>query len=283
MNNADHITVFEEAERGKGHRSGLRAWKAMLWCEWFAQSRLLLGCLAAWLALVWTLPLYTQPGWILLFGALYAAIAGPLYGGGDLLESSEEFTFSLPPDRGQRWGARLVIGGGSMLVFALLDLLILGLDLPQFLARLYVDAGLISDRPLEHVGFLSGLTLIVPITVFSLGFSIACLSRSRAGVMASPLWAVVGCLVLLRLGLSYERLRWEVWNGWFSQPLMAVLSMVSLIVSQRLYRSKEIGRHYGRITIPSHWWIWILLFAIGALVTVFVTQSLIADFGSMLR
>src|SRR6266436_2831851 len=50
-------------------------WKAihgLLWCEWYAHSKLLLFFLAAWLSCVWVLPLYANPAWILLFGALYS-------------------------------------------------------------------------------------------------------------------------------------------------------------------------------------------------------------------
>src|SRR5262245_7222807 len=74
-----------------------RAWKGLLWSEWFAHSQLLLIFLAVWLLAVWTLPLFTHPGWVLLLGPLYAIMAGPIYGGGDILEGWREITFELPP------------------------------------------------------------------------------------------------------------------------------------------------------------------------------------------
>ena len=63
-----------------------RVWKGLLWSEWFAHSQILLIFLAVWLLAVWMLPLFTHPGWILLLGGLYALMAGPMYGGGDVLE-----------------------------------------------------------------------------------------------------------------------------------------------------------------------------------------------------
>src|ERR1051325_5659325 len=83
-----------------------RAWRGLLWSEWFAHSQLLLIFLAVWLVAVWTLPLFTHPGWVLILGALYAIMAGPIYGGGDVLEGCEEFTFALPPTRAERYFSR---------------------------------------------------------------------------------------------------------------------------------------------------------------------------------
>src|SRR5262245_63952012 len=74
-----------------------RAWKGLLWSEWFAHSQLLLIFLGVWLIAVWTLPLFTHPGWVLILGPLYAIMAGPIYGGGDILEGWREITFELPP------------------------------------------------------------------------------------------------------------------------------------------------------------------------------------------
>ena len=67
----------------------LKALHGLLWCEWFAHSKLLLFFLAAWLLCVWVTPLFVHPGWILLFGLLYAVIAGPAHGGSDGLPPPE--------------------------------------------------------------------------------------------------------------------------------------------------------------------------------------------------
>ena len=40
----------------------------------------------------------------------------------------------------------MAVGGGALLLFTTLDLMALGLDLPQILAKLYVDTGLIRPR-----------------------------------------------------------------------------------------------------------------------------------------
>src|SRR6476646_7921927 len=117
-----------------------RAFRGLAWCEWYAHSRLLLFCLAAWLACVWVLPLYASPAWILVFGPCFALIAGPVFGGNDISEGCEEFTLSLPPTRSERYLSRLIVGGGALLLFTAMDLSALGLDLSQVLARLYVSS-----------------------------------------------------------------------------------------------------------------------------------------------
>src|SRR5207244_6676046 len=91
-------------------RDKFKAIHGLLWCEWYAHSKLLLFFLAAWLACVWVLPLCANPAWILLFGALYALVAGPVYGGSDTIYGCEEFTFSLSPKRGERYFALVAVG-----------------------------------------------------------------------------------------------------------------------------------------------------------------------------
>src|SRR4051812_39795500 len=130
----EQVQPFESAPQqtvGAARRGDLQVWKGLLWSEWFAHSRLLLVFLGVWLVAVWTLPLFTHAGWILLLGALYALMAGPIYGGGDVLEGSEEFTFALPPTRGERFLSRLVVGIGTLLILCGMNAVALGFDLPQ--------------------------------------------------------------------------------------------------------------------------------------------------------
>src|SRR5678815_193701 len=108
-----------------------RVWRGLLWSEWYAHSQVLLIFLAVWLLAVWTLPLFTHPGWILILGGLYALMAGPMYGGADVLEGCEEFTFALPPTRTERFFSRLIVGLGTLLFLCFMNVVALGLDLPQ--------------------------------------------------------------------------------------------------------------------------------------------------------
>jgi len=251
-----------------------RAFRGLLWCEWYAHSKLLLFFLAAWVASVWVLPLYVSPAWILILGAFFAIVAGPVYGGSDTSEGCEEFTFTLPPTRAERYLARLVVGGGALLLLTCINLMALGLDLSQVLAKLFVDTGLIHPRPIFKSGLLYGLVLVLPWAVFAFSFVISAITHSRAVLVSAPLWAILISLTALRLGFWYEELVWRKLNGLFSCPLLAFMSTAALWGGYQIYRRKEIGHHTMPISIPLRWWLWIIVFIVGLITTMSLTTSL---------
>lgn len=251
-----------------------RAIQGLLWCEWFAHSRLLLFFLAVWLICVWVAPLFVHPGWIVMFGLAYAMIAGPAYGGSDVIEGCEEFTFALPPTRAQRYLARLAVGGGTFLLFTALDLLALGLDLPQILAKIYVDAGLIRPWPVLKPGLLYGLVLAFPFALFSLAFAMSAVAHSRMIVLTSWFWAMVMALVVLQLGFWYEDFVWERLTGFFSCPVLLVAGTGGLWLGYRAYLEKEVGPSSAPITLPARWWLWVFLFLASLLLALALAASI---------
>jgi len=259
-----------------------RALQGLVWCEWYAHSRLLLFFLATWLACVWVLPLYANPAWILLFASLYAIVAGPIYGGSDTIDGCEEFTFALPPTRGERYLARLGVGGGTFLLFTALDLLALGLDLPQILAKLYVDTGLIRPWPVFKPGLLYGLMLAFPFAVFAFSFVISAVAHSRILVLTAWFWAALVGLAALQLGFWYEDSVWDNLNGFFSCPLLLVAAMAALWGGYRAYGRKEIGHHTAPITVPARWWLWIILFVVGLVLALTLASALAKHYPRLL-
>lgn len=257
-------------------------WKGLLWAEWFAHSRLLLIFLAVWLVGVWVLPLFTHPGWILILGPLYAFMAGPVYGGGDVLNGCEEFSFALPPTRAERYWSRLIIGGGSLLLITGINLLALGLDLPQVLARLYVETGIIRPVPVLKPGLLYGLVVALPVASFSFAFTISALTHSRMLILLAWFWGALGGLALLQIGFWYEDLVWEKLNGYFACPLLLLSAAAALLFGQRVYRRKEIGGPALPLSLPGHWWLWILLFVVGLGLALALVSSLARHFPQFL-
>ncbi len=260
---------------GTTARSPLRAWRALLWCEWFAHGKLLLLFLVAWLLLVWLLPFFAHPGWVLLFGGVYALVAGPAYGGGDVVEGCEEFTFGLPATRTERYLARLLIGLGSLLTFTAMDLLALGLDLSQALARLYVDTGLIEPLQVARPGLLYGLVLAFPFAVFSLSFAFAATTHSRALVFTAWFWATLAVLIALRASLQYENLLWNKMNGVLASPALILLGVAALGWGGFICRRKEVGAPVTPLQLPGRWWAWTLLFLLGSALAMFLILWLI--------
>jgi hypothetical protein len=260
-----------------------RAWKALLWSEWFAHSKLLLIFLAVWLVAVWTLPLFGNPGWILVLGALYALMAGPVYGGGDILEGCEEFTFSLPPTRAERYCSRLFVGAGSLLILCFMNMIALGLDLPQVLARLYVQTGLLRSLPLLKPGLLYVVVLALPLAVFAAAFTISALTHSRMLILLSWFWAALGALALLQIGFWYEDLVWDTLNGYFACPLLIGTSAIVLAIGFFGFRRKEIGKPSLPITLPGYWWVWMILFVVGLALALALVTSLLRNLPKLVQ
>lgn len=243
-----------------GRRSTFRG---LLWCEWFAHSKLLLVFLMLWLGCVWVLPLISHSGWIVFVAAGFALIAGPVYGGGDTIEGCEEFSFSLPATRAERYVARLIIGGGALLVFTVLDLLTLGLDLPQFLGRLYLDAGLLKPLPVLKPRLLYGLVLAFPFAVFAFSFALAAVSHSRMLIVTAWFWSLLGAMGVTQLAFWYETSVWGELTGFCSAPLLMLLGLAALWGGFRAYLQKEIGHYHQPLTLPPRFWLWLLMLGLG--------------------
>lgn len=269
-----HSVLVEAAVKPERRRSA-RTFYGLLWCEWFAHSRLMLAFLILWLVCVWTLPLLTHSGWILLIACAFALIAGPVYGGGDTIEGCEEFTFSLPATRAERYLARLVIGGGGLFLLTLLDLLALGLELPRFLARLYIDTGLIKPLPVLKPKLLYGLVLAFPFAVFSFSFALSAASHSRMLILSAWLWSLLSAMAVTHLAFRYEQSVWGELNGYCSAPLLVVLGIATLWGGYRAYLGKEIGHHHQPLTLPPRFWLWLIVLAAG-LALAFILISLLA-------
>ena len=248
-----------------GRESGSwTVWQAMIWGEWFAHSRLLLGFLVGWLAMVWLLPLFAHPLWILGYGLLVAIVAGPSFGGADVLQGSEEFAFAWPIRRRDRFLARLLVGGGSLLILSAMGVLALEGNLSDVLLRVFVTSGL----PAVQIGqpiLLYGLVLVVPFNVFAFGFALSALSRSRSLALMSWLWGVLGALIILRGTVQLEEMRFDRLNGYFSVPALAMVSAGVLWVGSRFYGRKEAVIDAGPLRVPPGWWV--ALMAIGIAIT----------------
>jgi hypothetical protein len=233
-----------------------RRWRQLLWSEWFVHSRLLLLFLIAWLLTVWVLPLLVHPLWILGFGVAFALVAGPAFGGADVIDGCEEFMLSLPATRAERFVTRLVVGLGALLIFTAMDLLALGLNLADSLARLFLSAGLIQPVQLSQPGMLYGLVATVPLAIFAVGFAVAALTHSRPVAFTAWLWGSLATLATLRVALHFEEMFWERPNGRLASPLLLAVAVLVLGVARALYRRRESGTDASPLHIPLSWWAW---------------------------
>ena len=256
------------------HFSKFRVLQGLLWAEWYAHSKLVLSFLMFWLGAVWVLPVVAHPGWILLLGFFYAFFAGPAFGGGDVVEGCEEFTLALPVTRSERYCARLLIGGGGLLILTALDLLALGIDLSPALARLYLNTGLIKPLPVLRTGWLYGLVLAFPLAVFAISFVLAAVAHSRFLIFTAWFWGGLLAMAALYVGLLGEDRIWNHMNGFLSCPWLMLISLAVLWIGHRSYQRKEIGPYGARITLPSGWWAWAVLWLLGVVLALWLAGAL---------
>jgi hypothetical protein len=166
-------------------------------------------------------------------------------------------------------------------VLTALDLLALGLDLPQFLAKLYMATGLIRPRPVFNAGLLYGLMLTLPLAIFLLSFAFSALTHSRRLILTASFWSTLASLGILRLGFWYEDLVWGNINGYFTCPWLALLGFATVWAAARLYAAKEIGHQSVPVTLPARWWLWCGLFLLGLLLGLALAASLAANWSQL--
>jgi hypothetical protein len=235
----------------------LRRWHGLLWAEWFAHAHLILLTLLVWLGTVWAVPMLAHPLWVLTPGILFALVAGPAFGGVDVIHGVEEFTFAYPVTRTERFLSRLALGGGLTVFISGAGVYLLEDRLADVVVRAFLSAG-ITLGDVNPSMLLYSLMIGFPFTVFALGFSVALLSTGRTLAFTSWLWGLLGALALMRLAVQWEEQRFERLNGHLSVPLLAGCSVGSLWIAWRLYRRKEAGAGVAPLRIPRSWWGWML-------------------------
>lgn len=256
-------------------------WRDLLWAEWFIHSRLLLSFLLAWLAVVWLLPLVAHPLWILALGPVYALVAGPAFGGSDVIHGCEEFSFSLPAPRRARLAARLAVGAGGLVVLSAMNMLALEGNLSDVLVRVFVSSGL-PPVQLNQPWLLYGLVLAVPFAVFALGFSLAALATSRTVALTAWLWGILGALTVLRGGAQLEEQKWDRLTGSIAVPLLVGVATASLWVAGRLYGRKEAVTNAVPWRMPPSWWLGLALLLAAGLGVAVLAGWFITNFSRLL-
>jgi hypothetical protein len=234
-----------------------RRWSGLIWSEWFTHSHLILLTLAAWLGVVWAVPLFAHPLWVLTPGLLFSVIAGPAFGGVDVIHGVEEFSFAFPITRSERFLSRLLLGGGLTVFISVAGVFLLEDRLADVVVRAFISAGL-TPGEINPSLILYSLVIGFPFTVFALGFSVAALSTGRTLAFTSWLWGVLGALAILRFAVQWEEQRYDRLSGRIAVPLLVSAGAASLGFAWRLYCRKEAGAGVAPLRIPRSWWGWML-------------------------
>lgn len=258
-------------------RTTLRMWGGLIWGEWYAHSRLVLAVALIWLAAVWFLPLVAHPAWILALGGLFGVVGGPVFGGSDVMGGCEEYSFSQPATRRQRFDARLAVAIGCVLSITAMNVLALQNNLTDLVLSFFVSTG-IAIVELRRPELLYGVVLVLPLTALAVGFSVASLASSRAVAYTAWVWGALGALTGLRAGLSLEDYVWERLNGRITIPLLVAISMITLGMTRRLYAEKEAGRTSSPLRLPLSGWAALGAAALAGLVVALLLVWFITNF-----
>lgn len=278
------LVTPEPATTGASSSSGWpawRVWRGLIWGEWFAHARLLLFFQLAWLAAVWLLPLIVHPLWILMLGAAYAIIAGPAFGGADVTAGCEEFSFTLPAPRGQRFVARLIVGGTGLLLLTVANVFTLNANLADILVRVFLDSGL-TGFELRRPELLYGLVFAFPFAVFALGFSVAALATGRTVAFTAWVWATLGALATLRIAATAEEAIWDRLNGRIIVSSQLLLGGFALLLAGRLYARKEAGPGAAPLRMPLSWWGGLALLLLAGVAVALLLMWLASNLGRLL-
>ena len=261
--------------------SGWRVWRGLLWSEWFAHARLLLFFILAWIAAVWLLPLVVHPLWILMLGAAYALVAGPSFGGADVVAGCEEFTFALPVPRGRRFAARLAVGGGGLLLLTVANVFALNANLADILVRVFLDSGL-TGFELRQPELLYGLVFAFPFAVFALSFSVASLATGRTVAFTAWVWGTLGALATLRGAAMAEEAFWDRLNGRLIVSCLLLVAAATLLIAGRAYVRKEAGPGGSPLRMPLSWWGSLALLLLAGVGVALLIAWVATNFGRLL-
>ena len=241
------MTTELHPQRGPSSLTDRQVLRALILHQWLPVRRLHAGFFITWLIGLWVLLLMTHPGWLIAFGVLYTIVVTPAVAGGDVVDGTEEFSFSLPPGRGALFLARMGIG----LVFLLLTTgvggLAIALDLPQAFWSLFASSGITKPNPPVEPAFLYPLAVLAPLAAYAVTFTLACLAGSRGQVGLTWLGGALAAGLLILFGLQAERLMWNQTNGWLTCVLLLLTTVLVLLAGYLRYQNKEAVTGAGRL------------------------------------
>jgi hypothetical protein len=216
-----------------------RILQGLFWRDWLLHKMELIWIFSAWLFGVWVFPI--QPMYFLLpFGVISACILGPSLGGADAAEASEEFSFSLPPTRAQRYLVRFVLGGTLLVVLMAGGVLAACFDLPQALWGLIFEAGYTHPFEQPKSTVIYGLAFTGTVAVYADCFAAGACSRSPHGMGWIWLRGLVVGTVVGFVGLFVESLVFRSGpTGTISCPVFGAWGLFRVYCSYRDYGRKE--------------------------------------------
>lgn len=215
-----------------------------------------------WVIGLWVLVLFNHPAWLLAVGMLHAIVVSSAQAGRDVLDGTEEFSFSQPPGRGPLYQARLAIGLVFLLINGVVGGVAIAVDLPQRVWSLVFSGGLTESFGAPSEFFWYGMAVLVPLAAHGVTFALAANAGSRAGVNASWMGGAIAAASLALVGAALENLLWQAPNGVLGCPALLAVGVLVPLVGHQAYLRKEAtgsGGVAGRAGSGGGLWIGVIL------------------------
>ncbi|MEO5914643.1 MAG: hypothetical protein ABIS50_10450 [Luteolibacter sp.] len=218
---------------------GTSDFRALLLQEWKLCRNQFIRLASVWFIGLWVLVIFQHPGWLLAIGVAHIMTLSAVQGGRDVIDGTEEFSFTLPPGRGPLFLARIFPGFVFLAANGLLGSLAILYSLPQRLWSLVFSSGLTESFSVvrEPVWYIAAL--FAPCAAHAITFTTAALSGSRQGVNAAVSVGLIGTAATMLVGWWADKgLSPEPWGILTGVGLLGVAVLVPA-AGYLLYLRKE--------------------------------------------
>jgi hypothetical protein len=221
-----------------------------------------------WLIGLWILPVFNHPLFFLWIGLILVFLVTPVQTGVDVLDGTEEFTFTQPPTRAEVFLSRILPGAVFLFVTGLIGVLAVGFDLPQKIWGLVFSGGLTTPfRPVKEVHWYP-LAVLIPVAAHVIAGGFAALAITRQQVLWAGLIGIIGAWAIAGIGLALEQGLTDRLHGWISTPLLFIATAGIFAFCFRAYQAKEATRAGAAAPLASRGsrWPWIVLLIVVAVI-----------------
>lgn len=231
--------------------------------EWCLCGGSVMTLAMAWLIGLWLLVIFSHPGWLVAIGLWHCVTITPAQAGHDVLDGTEEFSFSQPPGRAPLYLARLAPGLVFLLANGVLGGLAIACNLPQRLWAVVFSGGLTVPFAPVAGGLWYAMAILLPGAAHAVTFTLAANASSRPAVNASWLSGCAASVSVMLAGFYLENLLWHEFNGFIAGPALLLTTVLTLIAGHWFYRRKEASGSGGVAaktgSAPGFWLIAVLI------------------------
>lgn len=195
-----------------------------------------------WVIGLWILPVLGHPLFVLWGGLILVFLLTPSQTGADVLDGTEEFTFTQPPTRAEVFLSRMLPGAIFLFATGLTGVLAIGFDLPQKVWSIVFSGGLTAPfRPVKEV-YWYPLAVVLPLAAHAIAGGFAALAITRQQVLWAGIFGVIGAWAIAGGCLAAEQGLANRLNGWISTPALIAATAGISGFCFRAYQAKEATR-----------------------------------------